>query len=239
MALHQPPSRAGGSAPDVQCPGGDSVITRFSEILERFEEVGPPQGYPAMIELYRQGMAATEVYYIENGLVKLVRTEQGGQGLITDLRFPGYLLGDASIISNRPHPVTAVTLVETRVRRIPAKVFCRLLQADEQFAWGVRRMQSREAFDNVARIAQLGCVLARQRLEHLLSLLIKAQEVKVPGGAVRLELPLKNWETAQLIAVTPAYLSRLLSQLERAGVLRRRGGWIIVPEPHKLWRWLE
>jgi CRP-like cAMP-binding protein len=100
-------------------------------------------------------------------------------------------------------------------------------------------MQSREAFDNVARIAQLGCVPARQRLEHLLRLLIKAQAVRAPGEAVRLELPLKNWETAQLIAVTPAYLSRLLNQLERAGLLRRRAGWIIVPEPHKLWRWSE
>lgn len=237
MTLQRPSSREGVPAAAVECPRGDSVITSFSEILERFEEVGPPQAYPAMIELYRQGAAATEVYYVERGLLKLVRNEQGGQELITDLRFPGYLLGDAPVISHRPHPVTAVTLVETRVRRIPANVFCRLLRADEQFAWGIRQMQSREAFDNVARIAQLGCVPARQRLEHLLRLLIKAQGWKTPGEAARLELPLKNWETAQLIAVTPAYLSRLLSQLERAGVLRRRGGWIIVPEPHKLWRW--
>lgn len=239
MALHQPSSRRGESAAAVHCPGGDSVITSFSEILEGFEEVGPPQRYPATIELYRQGAAATEVYYIESGLVKLVRTEEGGQELITDLRFPGYLLGDASIISDRPHPLTAVTLVETRVRRIPANVFCRLLRIDEQFAWGIRQMQSREAFDNVARIAQLGCVPARQRLEHLLRLLIKVRVAKAPGEAVRLELPLKHWEIAQLIAVTPAYLSRLLNQLERANLLLRRGGWIIVPEPHKLWRWSE
>ncbi|HVF56785.1 MAG TPA: Crp/Fnr family transcriptional regulator [Pyrinomonadaceae bacterium] len=192
-----------------------------------------------MIELYRQGTAAREVYFIESGLVKLIRSEQGGQELITDLRFPGYLLADASIIANRPHPLTAVTLTKTRVRRIPAKVFCRLLQGDAQFAWGIRQMQSREAFDNVARITQLGCLSARLRLEHLIRMLIRAEDVKSLRANVRLEVPLKSWEVAQLIAVTPAYLSRLFNQLEKDEILKRRAGWVIIPDPQKLWRWSE
>ena len=239
MASHQPSPRAGRATADVYCPGEDSVITIFSEILERSEEVSPPQRYPATVELYRQGTAATEVYYIESGLVKLVRSEQGGQELITDLRFPGYLLGEASLISNRPHPLTAVTLVESRLWRITASVFCRLLKSDEQFARGIRQMQSREAYDNVSRITQLGCVQARHRLEHMLRLLIKAQGAKAPRESVRLEVPLKNWELAQLIAVTPTYLSRLFGRLEKDEMLRRRAGWVIVPDPQKLWRWSE
>jgi CRP/FNR family transcriptional regulator len=239
MELGRRSSQAREAMAAAMCFGEDSGITSFSEILEGLEEVGPPHRYPATVEVYRQGSAATDVYVIESGLVKLVRSEQGGQGLITDLRFPGYLLGDAPVISQRPHPVTVATLVETRLWRIPAAAFCRLLRTNERFASGIRRMQSREAFDNVARITQLGCLPARHRLEHLICLLIRARWPQTPREGVRLEVPLKSWEVAQLIAVTPAYLSRLFNQLERDEILRRAAGWIHVPDPQKLWRWSE
>lgn len=239
MELRQPSPCGGGTTAVGHRPEGDSVFQIFYEILETIEEVGPPQRCPATVELYRQGTAATDVYFVESGLVKLVRSERDGQELITDLRFPGYLLGDASVISNRPHPLTAVTLVETCVRRISARAFCRLIRANERFAWGVRQMQSREALDSVARITQLGCLPARVRLEHLIHLLLKARGTKSSHEGSRLEVPLKGWEVAQLIAVTPAYLSRLFSQMERDGVLRRSAGWLIVLDPQRLWHWSE
>lgn len=239
MELGRRSSQAREAMADALCRGEDLGITNFYEILEGLEGVSPPHRYPAAVEVYRQGAAPTDVYVIESGLVKLVRFEEGGQELITDLRFPGYLLGDASAISRRPHPVTVVTLVETRLWRIPAAAFCRLLRTNERFATGIRYMQSREAFDNVARITQLGCLPARHRLEHLICLLIGARGPQSPGGGVRLEVPLKSWEVAQLIAVTPAYLSRLFNQLERDEILRRVAGWVYIPDPQKLWRWSE
>jgi CRP-like cAMP-binding protein len=239
MELQRPSARVSEALAAGLCPDADSENTIASKISESLDAVSPAQIYPASVTLHRQGAVAAEVFFIESGLVKLVRSEEGGRELIADLRFAGYLLGDAAVISNRPHPLTAITLIETSVRRITAKVFCRLLQTDERFAWGVRQAQSREAFDNLARITQLGCVPARHRLEHLLRLLIMARAARTLAGDVRLELPLKNWEVAQLIAVTPTYLSRLFAQLEKAGILKRSAGWIIVRDPRKLWHWSE
>jgi len=39
---------------------------------------------------------------------------------------------------------------------------------------------------------------------------------------------------AQLLAITPIYLSRLLEQLEDDGLIRRSKGWLIIRNPDKL-----
>ncbi|MGH2376405.1 MAG: helix-turn-helix domain-containing protein [bacterium] len=48
-------------------------------------------------------------------------------------------------------------------------------------------------------------------------------------------MPLRHWEIAQLLAVTPAYLSRLFNRLEQEGILLRRKGWLTISDPDNLW----
>jgi CRP-like cAMP-binding protein len=55
------------------------------------------------------------------------------------------------------------------------------------------------------------------------------------SGEVLLRLPLKHWELAQLIAVTPEYLSRLLNKMQQDGVVRRKKGFMIIQDMGKLW----
>jgi len=55
-------------------------------------------------------------------------------------------------------------------------------------------------------------------------------------GGIRFELPLRNWELAQLLGVTPEHLSRILRDLTKEGIIRRAKGWILVERPEKLWR---
>ena len=45
---------------------------------------------------------------------------------------------------------------------------------------------------------------------------------------VKLQTPLKHREIAELIAVTPEQLSRLLKGMEEDGLLRREKGWLIL-----------
>lgn len=218
------------------CSRADSLSENSSNFLDKLQELSPLQRYPASVELYPQGSPPLDVYFIEQGLVKLIRTEEDGRTLIVNLRFPGNLLGDTSVISGRLNPFTAVTLIPSAIRRIPADAFCHLLLTDVRFSWYTHQIQSRVSFDDAARVVQLGCMTARQRLEQLLWQLISTQAQKLPQQqGVRLEMSLKHWEVAGLIAVAPAYLSRLLNQLEQDGTLRRRSGWLIIQDPQKLW----
>jgi CRP-like cAMP-binding protein len=197
--------------------------------------LNPVQVYPAVVELFAQGSPAREVYLIEFGLVKLFRLGQDGQELIVGLRSAGWILGAASVIIRKSHPVTAVTLTNCRIRRIPAQTFLNLLNSDAQLSWHLHQEHCQEIYNQFSQLVGLGCMSARHRLEHLLWQLTSALEPDKPQKEIRLELPLKYWEIAELIAITPQYLSRVLKQLQEEGIISREKGGIIVSSPHKLW----
>jgi hypothetical protein len=78
---------------------------------------------------------------------------------------------------------------------------------------------------------------AMDRLEGFLRQLILEQEPAIGPAelhkSMRLQIPLKLRELAQLIAIAPEYLSRLLRELEQQGTLRRDKGWLIITDPCK------
>jgi CRP-like cAMP-binding protein len=161
--------------------------------------------------------------------------EGEGHELIIDLRPSGWLLGTAAVISNQQHPVTATTLSESVVQRIPADVFHTLLRNNTQFSLHLHQMHSHEAIDHITHMARISCLPAQDRLADLLWQLAHVLKLTNSSGEVLLRLPLKHWELAQLIAVTPEYLSRLLNKMQQDGVVRRKKGFMIIQDMGKLW----
>jgi CRP-like cAMP-binding protein len=51
---------------------------------------------------------------------------------------------------------------------------------------------------------------------------------------MKIRLPLKHWEIAQLIGIRPEHLSRVLQQIKQEGVLREEDGCMIVSDVNKL-----
>jgi len=84
-------------------------------------------------------------------------------------------------------------------------------------------------------MARISCLPAQDRLADLFWELAHALEVSTSSGEVLLRLPLKHWELAQLIAVTPEYLSRLLKKMQQDGVVRQNKGLMIIQNLEKLW----
>jgi len=76
----------------------------------------------------------------------------------------------------------------------------------------------------------LGTLTARQRLEQLLLQMISSKSQK----EMRLKWPLKLEEIAQLIAVQPEHLSRVLKEMEEEGMIQREKGGIVVSDPQRL-----
>jgi len=84
-------------------------------------------------------------------------------------------------------------------------------------------------------MARISCLPAQERLADLLWELAHALALPTSSGEILLRLPLKHWELAQLIAVTPEYLSRLLKNMQREGIVRQKKGLMIIQNVDKLW----
>jgi CRP/FNR family cyclic AMP-dependent transcriptional regulator len=207
----------------------------FVEEWEDFDGWSALQTYPPDTKLFHQGSTAWEVCLIKRGLVKLTRIEEEGHEIIVGLAFAGWLLGAAAVIIQQPYPVTAVTLSVSELRRMSAKCFGSLLEHNDQFSRYLHRMHSRELYDHVRRVALLGCISARKRLEQVLWHLIDASEPRDMHTNIRLMPPMKYHEIAELIAVTPPYLSKLLRELEDDNIIRRKQGWLVITDVDGLW----
>lgn len=195
---------------------------------------GPAQVYPPAVELFRQDVLLREVIYIEAGVVKLVRAEPGGQEAILHLALSGAWLGTAAVIAGIPTPASAITCTESRVLRAPAETFRRLLKENAAFAECIQEVHARELCRQIGWMGQLSSLTSRQRLARTVRQLIAALGLQPTGSGIRLHLPLRHWELAQLVAVTPEHLSRLLRDMEAEGVIKRSKTWVIVPDVERL-----
>jgi CRP-like cAMP-binding protein len=196
---------------------------------------GPAQLYPANTEVFHQDAPANAVYLIERGLVKLTWVGPEGQELIQGLRRRHWLAGTPAVLLERPFAFTVTTLTPCSLRCISATRFLELVNADAEFCRQLLRMLSERVLDDGMRIAALGCMPAKDRLDQFFRELILEQEQSTEPDLqkkpMRLHIPLKLKELAQLIAITPEYLSRLLSALEQEGTIRRDKGGLVLTDP--------
>lgn len=216
-------------------PQDDLFGVAVAETRKLVSDIAPAQAYAPGTKLFHQGTRAQDVYFISQGLVKLVRVEQGGREVIIDLRFPNWLLGAATLLLGKSHPASAVTLAECHLHRIPGGVFYELLKANAAFSLHLHRLHSYEVLNHISHVSQLSCLTAQQRLENLLWQLTSTLRQRESLDEIQVQLPLKYWEVAQLLAITPEYLCRLLKKMHEEGLLRQDKGWIIVSDFKKLW----
>jgi len=215
----------------------DANFASHWEIRDNIHGWGPAQLYPPNTEVFHQDTPANAVYLIERGLVKLTWVGPEGQELIQGLRRRHWLAGTPAVLLERPFAFTVTTLTPCSLRCISAARFLELVNADAEFCRQLLKMLSERVLDDGMRIAALGCMPAKDRLDQFFRELILEQEQAtgpdLQKKPMRLQIPLKLKELAQLIAITPEYLSRLLSASEQQGTIRRDKGWLVLTDPAK------
>jgi CRP/FNR family transcriptional regulator len=204
----------------------DSIFSSPGKVREWW---GPPATYPKGVTLYRQDAPSTNVYFIERGLVKLTRIDEDGHEIIAGIRRRYWLVGAPAVLLKKQYSFNVTTLVECRLRVISADGFLRLVRNDEKFYMELTRILSQEIYEQAKMLISLGCMPARDRLMQLLGDFILEMERPLdPVKQFRLSIPLKHKELAQMIAITPEHLSRLLGRMEAEGFIAREKNAIII-----------
>ncbi len=225
-----------GTPVDMPAPSGLLLHTLVlpAIVSKLLNGVARPECHVAGTKLFTQGMPATATFYIESGLVKLSASAQLGREFIVELRNAGRMIGLASALTGQPYPMTATLLTNCNVRRVDAGTLLRLTNSDNEICRRLLLLQSYEVLRNHDGFTQLACASAEERLKRLLWEILLELGLASSDKPARLNLPLRNWEIAQLLVVSPAYLSRMLKRMEKQELLVRKKGWLIIPDPQKL-----
>lgn len=189
---------------------------------------GPIQIYPPHTEILRQDMPSNAVYYIKAGTVKLLWTDKEGRQLIAGIRHQNWFIGAPSVLLNQPYSFTVKTITECKIRCISTEKFLKLINNNFEFTLHLLKMLSQEIYNHGKKIVIFGCVPAKERLRNLLRSFIENMESHMDfHNKMKIHLPLKHRELAQIIAVTPEHLSRLLKEFEGIKVIKREKDGII------------
>ncbi len=188
--------------------------------------------YPQNIELYQQDAPSSTVYFIERGMVKLTRIDEAGHEIIAGLRRRYWLVGAPAVLLDKPYSFTVTTLTECLLRGISSEGFLNLVRNDEKFYMELTRILSQEIYEQAESVITLGCLPAKDRLRQLLrDFILETGRSAESEKQFKLRIPLKHKELAQMIAITPEHLSRLLGRLEKEGFIGRERNRIIIKKP--------
>jgi CRP/FNR family transcriptional regulator len=183
--------------------------------------------------LFTQGQSADALYFIEEGLVKLTRTNDTGDRIILSIAGPGDLIGeevmaaDASVYQADSEVLTSATL-----HRIPRDTLQRVLLQNGELAGAVIDF----LLNRRKMLAQKVELLCLHDVEYriLFYLADLASLVGPDSGAEGYHLPITQAELADLIGATRETTSTTLNQLERKGLVKLSRRLLTIPSPAML-----
>jgi CRP-like cAMP-binding protein len=190
--------------------------------------------YSPKTVLFAQGALTDTVFFIASGLVKLTHVDPAGKEIIVGIRRPGWMLGVAAALLSQPQATGAITVTPCRLLRSPVTEVQGSIGAESSFSKYIHQFQAQEIHDHRHNLIELASHSAEDRLATLLAdltLATKGFESNSSAHERVLCVPLKQWEIAQLLGVTPEYLCRVIRRLERRGFLLRRGKLLFVVDP--------
>jgi CRP/FNR family transcriptional regulator len=180
--------------------------------------------------LFSQGQPADSLYFVDDGLIKLTRTNDSGDRIIISICGPGELVGeevlaeDASVYQSDAEALTTASLYQ-----IPRATVGGILRTNFEFAAAlIDYLVHRKSA--LARKVELLCLHdVEYRILHYLAELSALVKPVINGEGY--QLPITQAELADLIGATRETTSTTLNQLERKGLVKLSRRLLTVPSP--------
>jgi CRP-like cAMP-binding protein len=183
--------------------------------------------------LFSQGQTADSLYFVDDGLIKLTRTNDSGDRIIISISGPGELVGEEVLARDASnYQADAEALTASSLYRIPRDTLLGILRTDFEFATAlIDYLVHRKSA--LARKVELLCLHdVEYRILHYLAELSVLVKPVINGEGY--QLPITQAELADLIGATRETTSTTLNQLERKGLVKLSRRLLTVPSPFAL-----
>jgi CRP-like cAMP-binding protein len=188
---------------EIQFPAFAPLV---SDAFEHLKGLPPQTEVGAGTLLLEQGANPTFVYLLRQGVVKLTNIASDGKEIMLGLRSAGWYPGGVGALTHTPNSYSVRTLSACTISRIPAEEFSLQLSQSARMMRHFLATLCNELITQSAE-AQAMAETAEERLAHFM----RERKARHPQLRTMDVLPhLKQMELAQLLAVTPEHLSRLL-----------------------------
>lgn len=180
--------------------------------------------------LFRRGDPTPGLHLIESGMVKIYQITPGGEERIIDIIGPGDLCGEMGIVDRAPSGAWGEALTPLIYREIPAAAFERQMLQHPALCLKVCRVLVAKLRLASRQMEETLYLSSRQRVLRQLIRLVEKLGHPAKAGGVQVDLRLTHQEIAYLAGTARETVSRLMSDLQRQGLLRHAERQMIFPD---------
>ena len=204
------------------------------EQIEQFNRAVVCRTYAEGQVIFVQGDPCRGLYFIEDGLVAVRKTDDAGQSAIVRLAYQGDTLGYRPMVANENHRATAEVINKARIRFIEASTMHGFLLTNPKLGMQFLEHTAQALGDAEERLFQVAALSVRARLIHLLILLRDHYGTTTSDGTLFVELPMTRGDLAEMIGARPESVSRALRDIQDDGLVDLSGRMVRVNQIDRL-----
>jgi CRP/FNR family transcriptional regulator, dissimilatory nitrate respiration regulator len=204
-------------------------IARYLSVLPLFNELSPAelQRLATGCQLRRLargdmvfhlGQPCEEFHVTVMGQVKLFALAPSGQEKVIELVGPGNSFAEALMFTGKPYIVNAQALTDSLVLTVKKQAVLTEIEQDPRFSLRMLAGISRRLHGLVHDVEAYAL---HSGLQRVIGYLLRDQAVEdcATGEVVTVSLPVSKATIASRLSLTPEYFSRVLHELETAGLI--------------------
>ena len=169
--------------------------------------------------VFRVGEPCEEFHVTVTGQIKLFAISPSGQEKVIELVGPGNSFGEALMFTGKPYIINAQALTDTLLLTVKKDAVVGEIERDARFAMRMLAGISRRLHGLVHDVQAYALHTGVQRV---IGYLLRDQiaEDCVSGEVITVSLPVSKATIASRLSLTPEYFSRVLHELEAAGLVQ-------------------
>lgn len=219
-------------------------LPRYLSVLPLFSDLSPVelQRLAAGCQLrrlargemvFRVGEPCEAFHVTVLGQVKLFALSPAGQEKVIELIGPGQSFAEALMFTGRPYIVSAQALTDTIVLTVGKTAVLAEIEHDARFALRMLAGISRRLHGLVHDVQAYALHSGAQRVIGYL-LRDHPADDRASGEVITVSLPVSKATIASRLSLTPEYFSRVLHELEAAGLIEIDKRDIRILDPRRL-----
>jgi CRP-like cAMP-binding protein len=168
--------------------------------------------FPADAVVFWEGDLETNLYYLQYGSLKALKTSPDGREQVLRFINAGEIFNEIGVLAKRPNPATAVALEESGIWLIPRQALEEIVWAHPQTALQIIENMA----DKIIGLVTLASDLSLKTVEARFAKLLLEQ---AEGDVIERRRWTNQTELAAHLGTVPDVLSRVVRELTKAGLI--------------------
>ncbi|MET0388519.1 MAG: Crp/Fnr family transcriptional regulator [Polyangiales bacterium] len=205
--------------------------------LDTLERIATRRRFERGDVIVHQGdTEGTDLYCVLKGHLKVTRCDRHGDELLINVLHPGALIGEIALLDGDPRSATVTGLDAGEVLAIRRADFFRILNLSPQVGIGSKLLvtMARRIRHLTERVHENSSLAVPTRVAKRLNELADLVGTSIDAQRVILNIKLSQQELGDMVQATRESVNKCLRALERAGIIERTGGRIVILDRQRL-----